>query len=152
MLLRENHRIERGSDGMLKLDGVTCQVSRCFPWSEPDRYFSLKDVEGKELLLVRELSELDLSSCEALRGALREAGFLFEIERIDSIKEELQLRVWKVRTRQGVRQFQTELESWPRKLPGGAILIKDISGDLFCIRNIGALNEKSQDLIWPFID
>jgi hypothetical protein len=104
------------------------------------------------MMLVKDLEDLDPDSCQALQDALAESGFIFEILGIDSIEEEFELRVWKAQTRQGKRQFQTLLEDWPRKLPGGSLLLKDIAGDLFCIRSVQSLNERSRKILWPYLE
>jgi hypothetical protein len=34
---------------------------------------------------------------------------------------------WRVHTDQGARRFQTRLDDWPRKLPDGGLLIRDVT-------------------------
>src|SRR6185503_13607538 len=82
-------------------------VRRCFPWSEPTRYLSLRDGDEEEFALVRDPADLDEASREALEGALALAGFVFEITRVLEIEEEVEIRHWRVETRQGPRAFQT---------------------------------------------
>ncbi|MEE8580585.1 MAG: DUF1854 domain-containing protein [Myxococcota bacterium] len=61
-------------------------------------------------------------------------------------------RAWPVRTRQGARSFQTKRDEWPRKMPGGGLLIRDVAGDLFFVPEPTDLDSKSQGLVWVFID
>ena len=68
---------------------------------------------------------------QALERALAEASFVLEVRRVDSVEEEVEIRQWKVETRQGPRSFQTHLDDWPRVLPMGGLLIRDVSGDLY---------------------
>ena len=63
---------------------------------------------------------LDAASRGAREWALANAGFVFEITRVLEIEEEVEIRHWRVETRQGERRFQTRLDDWPRALPGGA--------------------------------
>jgi hypothetical protein len=152
---QDSPRLERRSDGRLWVLGrgkprpVT--VSRCFPWSEPTRYVSLRD-EDDEVALVREVGELDAASRKALESALLEAGFTLEIEELFEIEEEIEIRSWRVRTRTGERSFQTPRDEWPREVPGGGLIIRDVSGDLFYIPEPERLNKASQRLLWPFVD
>ena len=92
-------------------------VRRCFPWTEPTRHLSLRDADEEEFALVRDPAELDARSRAALEMALAVAGFVFEVIRVLEIEEEVEIRRWRVETRQGPRTFQTRLDDWPRSLP-----------------------------------
>jgi hypothetical protein len=127
-------------------------VRRCFPWSEPARYLSLRDADEEEFALVREPAELDAASRDALAAALALAGFVFEITRVLEIEEEVEIRRWRVETRQGARAFQTRLDDWPRSLTHGGLLIRDVTGDLYHLGRPGALDRHSRALLWAFVD
>ena len=103
-------RVERRLDGQLWLRGrVECPVwvRRCFPWSAPLRFVSLRNRDDEEVALVRDLDELDRGSRAALEEALAEAGFVLEIEAVLEVEDEIEIRRFRVRTRQGERRFQT---------------------------------------------
>jgi hypothetical protein len=68
------------------------------------------------------------------------------------VEEEVEIRVWRVRTRQGARRFQTRRDDWPRTLPGGGLLIRDVAGDLFHVPDPDALDRTSQERLWAFVD
>ncbi len=148
-------RLERRNDGRLWALGhgeprpVT--VCRCFPWSEPTRYVSLRD-DDEEVALITDTGTLDAESRQALELALAEAGFMLEIEELLSIDEEIEIRNWKVHTFHGPRSFQTPRDEWPREVPGGGLIIRDVSGDLVYIRDPGSMDAGSQRLLWPFVD
>src|SRR5947208_3715892 len=128
-------RLEWRADGSLwALRGEEerpVSVRRCFPWSEPTRHLSLRDADEEEFALVRNPAELDPRSRAALERALEVAGFVFEVTRVLEIEEEVEIRRWLVETRQGPRAFQTRLDDWPRGLPHGGLLIRDLAGDLY---------------------
>ncbi|MBW2415545.1 MAG: DUF1854 domain-containing protein [Deltaproteobacteria bacterium] len=149
-------RLERRAGGQLVAarggQTQTVKVCRCFPWSEPGRFVSLRDSEEEEFALVTDPSDLDEDSRQALEAALVEAGFVLEIEVIHNVEEEIEIRCWQVRTAQGERAFQTPRDEWPREVPGGGLLIRDVAGDLFCIRDPDALDRDSQRHLWAFID
>lgn len=130
---------------------VPVRVRQCFPWSEPHRHLSLRDAEEKEILLVEDPASLGAASREALERALAEAGFVLEVTRVLSIEEEVEIRQWEVETRHGPRAFQTHLDDWPRSLPGGGILIRDVAGDLYRLM-VTELDRKSRELLWAFVD
>jgi uncharacterized protein DUF1854 len=149
-------RVERRPDGRLwaiqRGEERAVKVRRCFPWSEPGRFISLRDDEDLEVALVREPEELDAGSRRALEDALVEAGFLFEVTRVLEIEEEVEIRHWRVETRQGSRAFQTRLDDWPRVLPHGGLLVRDVAGDLYRLPEPATLDRRSRGLLWAFVD
>lgn len=149
-------RIERRLDGQLWLaqDGKAhaVRIARCFPWSARDRFISLRDDERRERLLVEDPAALDRASREALEDALVEADFVLEVERVHAIDEEIEIRCFDVETRQGRRRFQTKRDDWPRVVPGGGVLIRDVAGDLFYVPRPAALDARSRALLDVFVD
>ena len=153
---RADLELWRSEDGQLWLHtgsaATPVRVVRCFPWSEPGRFISLRKADDEEAALVRDVSELKPGARRALTLALLEAGFVLEIEGIDEVEEEIEIRTFRVRTRQGPRRFQTLRDEWPRELPSGGLLLRDVAGDLYLVRNPGALDPKSARLLWAFLD
>jgi len=149
-------RVERREDGQLwaERSGETCPVwvRRCFPWSEPTRFVSLLDHEKNEFALVSDVGALEPRSREALEDALAEAGFVLQIERIESVEEEVEIRTWAVQTRQGHRSFQTRLDDWPREVPGGGYVIRDVAGDLYHVASPQELDSRSRELLWAYVE
>jgi hypothetical protein len=149
-------RLERRCDGQLWLvrDGAASavRIARCFPWSARARFISLRDDQRRELMLVEDPRTLDAASRDVLEEALIEADFVLEIERISEVDEEIEIRCWRVETSQGARRFQTRRDEWPRTVPGGGVLIRDVAGDLFYIPRPEALDSKSRGLLDVFVD
>ena len=127
-------------------------VRRCFPWTEPARHLSLRDTDEEEFALVRDPADLDPRSRAALERALAVAGFVFEVTQVLEIDEEVEIRNWRVETLQGPRAFQTRLDEWPRTLPHGGLLIRDLAGDLYHLAAPEQLDRHSRDLLWAFVD
>ncbi len=154
---QESLRLEHRVDGQLwavkgGFESRAVSVRRCFPWSEPARFVSLRDRDEEEVALIREPESLDDASREALEQALVEAGFVLRVVKVNEVEEEIEIRTWKVETAQGPRTFQTRLDDWPRDLPGGGLLIRDVAGDLYHIADREGLDEKSRKLLWAFAD
>jgi Domain of unknown function (DUF1854) len=147
--------LERKADGRLWVtrDGVErpVWVQRCFPWSEPGRYLSLRD-DDAEVAFIADPAALDPESRGALEQALDEAGFVLEVTRVAAIEEEVEIRRWEVETEQGPRRFATRLDDWPQALPHGGFLIRDVAGDLYRLRDPARLDRKSRGLLWAFVD
>jgi hypothetical protein len=148
--------LERRSDGQLWAsrgdEECAVRVRRAFPWSEPRRFLSLRDHRDREFALVADPAELDAESRQVLEEALLTAGFVFAVTAVREIDEEVEIRTWRVETRQGARVFQTRLDEWPQPLPEGGLLIRDVAGDLYRFDSLAALDERSRELLWAFVD
>jgi len=148
--------LEQRRDGrlwaLLAERAVPVKLRRCFPWTSPERYISLQTDDDVELALVADPRDLSAASRAALAQALSEAGFVFLIRRVHSIKEDFELRCFEVETQQGRRRFQTALDAWPRETPEGGLLIEDVAGDVFRIEDPASLDARSRELLWELID
>lgn len=147
-------QIEREPGGQLcVLQGdkpVRVFVRPCFPWSQPDRFLSLRSQNGREIALVEKMDALSESSRAALETALAETRFTFIITGINRIRKDFELRVWEVETSQGARTFETKLDGWPLTLADGSIVLRDLAGDLYHIPDPAKLDRKSARLLWAF--
>jgi hypothetical protein len=131
---------------------VPVRLRQCFPWSQPSQHLSLRNDEDREVAIVDDPAELEPESRQALEHALAEAGFVLEVTRVLDIVEEVEIRQWTVETQQGHRLFQTHLDDWPRTLPNGGILIRDVAGDLYRLATPSTMDKKSRELLWAFVD
>jgi hypothetical protein len=130
-LALENATEVRIQNGLLFaiVDGepVSVRLRQCFPWSEPHRFLSLRDEDDEEVALIEEPAVLAPESRNAI-----EQG--------------------EVETKHGPRSFQTHLDDWPRALPNGGLLIRDVAGDLYLLAAPGQMDRKSKELLWAFVD
>ena len=149
-------KLERRADGQLwatyKGSERPVRVARCFPWSDPAAYLSLRDADDEEFALVADPAQLDLISRRVLEDALVESGFVLEVTAILEVDEEVEIRTWKVQTRQGPRSFQTKLDDWPHEVPGGGVVIRDVAGDLYHVPRPAEMDAKSRKWLWAFVD
>jgi hypothetical protein len=149
-------RLERGVDGRLWAStGARSQpvvVRRCFPWTAPARFVSLRDADEEEIALVADLDELDPDSRRALEASLVEAGFVLDIVGVDQVDDEIEIRTFRVRTKQGPRRFQTLRDEWPRPLPCGGLLLRDVAGDLYRVPDPKSLDPASRAKLWALVD
>lgn len=148
--------LERRRDGrlwaLLAERAVPVKLRRCFPWTAPERYISLQTEDDLELALISDPQTLSAASQAALSQALSEAGFVFLIRRVYSVKEDFELRCFEVETPQGKRSFQTALDAWPRETPEGGLVIEDVAGDVFRIEDPESLDARSRELLWELVD
>jgi len=148
--------LRREGDGRLFVivdgEAVAVRLRQCFPWSEPGRHLSLRDDEDEEIVLIEDPAALGTESRRALERALAEAGFVLEVTRVVAIDEEVEIRQWTVETKHGKRSFQTHLDDWPRVLPAGGLLIRDVAGDLYHLDDPRKMDRRSRELLWAFVD
>ena len=149
-------RVRRREDGQFEAlwqdQSVVVRVVRCFPWTEPGRFISLRDPDEREIALIADLGELDCASREAVEAALAEAAFVLEVTHVESIEEEFEIRNWRVQTRQGARTFQTHRDEWPRAVDGGGFLVHDVAGDLFRIPPAEQLDDETRRKLRVYVD
>ncbi|MBT3583758.1 MAG: DUF1854 domain-containing protein [Halobacteriovoraceae bacterium] len=126
-------------------------VKPCFPWTQPEHFLSLRDDDDNEVFLIEDLQALDFNAIEAVRHSMRPAQFILEINRINSIEEDVELRIFDVETVQGSRIFHTKLEDWPTLLDDGSILIEDLSGDTFKVEGLQRLDQRSQKILSTYV-
>ena len=131
---------------------MAIRVRPCFPWSYPKSYISLRDDDDNEVAFIKDLKVVDLNSRRCLKDALLDTVFVIEITKVICCKEEFEVRTWEVETQQGLRKFQTKRDTWPRILPGGDLLIKDVAGDLYCINDPHGMDPHSRKQLAAFID
>jgi len=143
---------ESGQLFVMEEPTVPVRVRQCFPWSEPHRYLSLRDASDKEIAMVEDPAALDDVSRGAIERALEIAGFVLEVTRVVTIDDEVEIRQWSVETASGPRSFQTHLDDWPRVLPDGELLIRDVAGDLYKLGAPRTLDRKTRELLWAFVD
>jgi hypothetical protein len=148
--------LEKRRDGrlwaLLAEQAAPVKLRRCFPWTFPERYISLQTDDNVELAFVSDPKALSPASQAALSQALCEAGFVFLIQGVYSVKEDFELRCFEVATPQGRRAFQTALDTWPRETPDGGLLIEDVAGDVFRIEDPATLDPRSRELLWELVD
>jgi len=148
--------LERRADGRLWAanggEPKPVTAHRCFPWSAPTQFVSLRSDDGTEIGLVQDVNTLSPTMRAALMDELAVAGFVLSIQRVLDIDEEIEVRTWRVITTQGPRTLQTGRDEWPRELPGGGIVVKDVAGDLYHVGNVSLLDTKSRKLLWALVD
>jgi len=133
------------------VDAVLVRPVKCFPLSDPTRFLSLRNDKNEEFAFVSGADELDASSATALKEALAAGSFTFEVTRIEEIKTDFELRVWKIQTESGPRQFQTALDAWPRPVDDGGYLVEDVFGDLYRFPAIDQLDRASAKIFWAMV-
>lgn len=129
-------------------DPLRVALRPCFPWSDPERYLSLRDTENEEVAFVEDPSTLDGGSRVALEKALEIARLTIDITAITGVSEHFQIVLFEVDTNRGPRKFQIKYDDFPHKMPDGSVVFKDLAGDLYRVAEPDALDERSAKLVY----
>jgi hypothetical protein len=151
----------RRSDGRLAVrekkengetEEIAVQAMSAFPWSRPLEYISIRDDKGREKALIEHIDRADENTRKLIIEELAGRNFMPKITAIESITPEMELFHWKVTTSAGPRSFLTGRHEYPRQLPGGKVLIKDVGNDLYIIENPKSFDPRSLKLLWVYLD
>jgi hypothetical protein len=124
---------------------------RAYPVSAPDDGVALMDAEGHELLWVPLLGQLEAPLRDKVKRALNEREFLPEILQLIQVSSFATPSTWTVLTDRGETQFLLKGEEDIRRLTGTVLLINDINGVQFMIRDLAAMDKHSRKLLDRFL-
>jgi hypothetical protein len=134
-----------------KDDVVDVRLRRAFPWSQPGRLVSVRDSEGKELLLIDELEPLDDGRRTSIERWLGDSSFVPRITSVIDVDVRFGYQQWKVRTDRGPAAFRVQEREDIRFLPDGRFRIKDADGTVYEMVPLEELDEASRRAIEPLI-
>lgn len=153
LYLKENNQLyfSKIDDVTKKTDEIEVNIKKCFPWSHQNKYLSLRNRDDEEVYLLPCIDLLDDQSKKNLLYYLSLSDFMLNIVDILSIDEEVELRNFKVVTTSGERSIQTKLDDWPKVLKNGSVMIQDLCGDTFVIKNLKSLKVAARKLIGTYV-
>jgi len=124
-------------------------VLRAFPLSEPDRFLSVRDDANNEVGLIVDPADLSVENRKLVEEALKRRYILPAVTRIVAAKERFGTVDWTIETDRGVCRFTTRnlRENIQRPAPG-RIILNDVDGNRYDIRNVGDLSSESQELLF----
>ena len=132
-------------------DAVDVRVRRAFPWSAPNELISIRDAEGKELLLVDSFEPLDDGRRTVIERALADASFVPRITAVENVDVTFGYQQWKVLTDRGPAEFRVQEREDIRFLPDGRFRIKDADGTVYEMVSLAELDEASRRAVEPLI-
>ncbi|MDF2567651.1 MAG: hypothetical protein K0R90_1107 [Oscillospiraceae bacterium] len=117
-------------------------LHRCFPFSCPENFISVRDEQGNEIGIIRSLDDLDKKTAELLISQMEMRYFLPQIQAISSIKDEYGYSYWEVSTDKGECRFTCNSNGSVIRLSETRVIITDISGNRYEIADIYKLLPK----------
>ena len=125
---------------------------RLFPVTGKDQFITLLDKSEKEVGLVRDFSELDEGSEEALRECFTEFYRIPRITRLLESEEEFGTLTWRVETDLGEVTFRIRNRHSDIKLMhNGRVLVRDASDNRYEIPDYSKLDKRSKHLLFSYI-
>ena len=123
-----------------------------FPLSDKEHFISLLQ-DGKEVVIVRDLADLDASSAKALRDCLDEYYLIPKILCVHSVKDQYGTLVWNCETDKGPVTFRIKDRHNDIKFyhETNRLLVRDSNDNRYEIPDTEALDPKTHHLLFPYI-
>lgn len=127
-------------------------VFRAFPFTEPERYISIResDEKQKEIGIIEDLAQLKEEDAVLIRSQAEMRYFTPVIQKVRKIKEEYGYSYWDVETDRGHCTFTTD-NNGVAKLSDTRLIISDISGNRFEIPDTNLLSTKEIKMVDLYI-
>jgi hypothetical protein len=132
-------------------DVAKVRIRRAFPWSKPDEFISIRNSEGKELMLLETLSGLSPELRQTIEQRLADTIFIPTITRVDKIDVTFGFQQWHVQTDRGLAEFRVQEREDIRFLPDGRYSIRDADGNIYAMRPRHEMDEHSRRALGPLI-
>ena len=125
-------------------DAADVRIRRAFPWTAPTKDLSIRSSEGKELLLIPDLTTLPVGLRAMIDKALAATSFIPRITRVDDVDMSFGFQEWSVQTDRGPIKFRVQEREDIRFLGGGRFRIKDADGNIYELPSLETLDPASQ--------
>ena len=148
------YRGERGFLG-LELDGRDyrrVQLSRALPFTAPEHYICVMDMDNNEIAVLESLELLDAPAQQLLREELDIRYFYPEVTQVKSVKEKMgsyyiELCIGTHEKTVAVKDISKNL----KQLGGGRLIVTDVDGNRFAIPDVYAIQKKSLRMLEPYL-
>ncbi|MDO5155927.1 MAG: DUF1854 domain-containing protein [Eubacteriales bacterium] len=146
----KNAKFEKTQGGFITLsyNGVfyeRVKIIRLFPFTDPDRYLSVRDGNENEIGVIEDLKKLPEETAALIKAQLELYYFTPVIEKIIGIKDEYGYAYFHVMTDRGECKFTINMgANAVSKLTETRLLITDLDGNRFEIPDVLALTVKEQ--------
>ena len=123
------------------------KLARYFPWSLPDAYISVRNVDGKEIVMLKTLDELDDDSRSIVEKELADKIFNPKIRQVLQLKREFGISSLSAITDRGEIFFQFHGRDDVRLLSPTRALFRDVDGNTFELPDITEMDPASRKML-----
>lgn len=124
---------------------------RAFPIAAPDEGISLLDGDGHELAWIEHLTTLDEPARSLVAQALEQREFMPVLQRLNGVSSFGTPSTWDVETDRGATRFVLKGEEDIRRLGPGLLIVNDMHGVQYLIRDLQAMDKHSRKLLDRFL-
>lgn len=124
---------------------------RAFPIAAPEDGIAIVNTDGRELVWIDRLDELPEATRALIRDELAQREFLPEIRRIRGVSTFAVPSTWEVETDRGDTALVLKGEEDIRRIGGGALIVTDLHGVQYLLRDPAALDRASRKLLDRFL-
>jgi hypothetical protein len=124
---------------------------RAFPLTDPRRGAALCDGDGKELVWIPSLDELEPALRQQVEDALARRELVPVIERIVRVSAPTEPAEWEVETDRGRARFVLNSEEDVRRLDENRALIRDAHGIRYLIASLDRLDAASRRFLERYL-
>ena len=124
---------------------------RAFPVQAPDDGIALVSGDGKEVAWIDRLEDLPAAIGDLVREELGGREFMPEISRIVNVTSFATPCTWTIETDRGDTEFVLRGEEDIRRLTVDTLLISDIHGIHYLIRDVRELDKHSKKILDRFL-
>ena len=128
-------------------DAADVRVRAAFPWTRPGGMISLRSAEGKELMLIEDLSTLGPETRRHIEQWQRRFSFVPTIRRVEQVDSRFGYQLWTVQTDRGPAHFRVQEREDVRFLPGGRFNVKDADGNVYALPGLRELDPGSRKAV-----
>ncbi len=126
---------------------INVRPVRLFPLSQPDRWISLIDSAGREIVCIDDPAQLGQSQKNVLIGELERREFVPIVKRIISVSGNSEPCQWQVETDRGLTSFILKDENDVRRLGDHSVLVVDSYSIRYLIPDRKTLDAHSRRII-----
>ena len=126
---------------------VDVEPVRAFPFTERDRFVSLRNAQGKEIVFIESLADLPAATRRVVEEELAAREFIPVIRRIVRIVGDGAPMSWDVETDRGAARFVMNNEDDIRRISFNTLVVVDSSGGRYFIPNAADLDAHSRRLL-----
>ena len=124
---------------------------RAFPLSDPLHAISICDQNGKEIVYIDSLDELEPATRAIVEESLAKREFVPVILKILAMPPRTEPALWQVETDRGVTSFEVESEDSIYRREPRQVSIVDVRGIRYLIPDTKKLDQKSQRVLERFL-
>ena len=124
-------------------------ISRAFPLSDRNHFLSVRDGGDNEIGLIVNPDELSAENRQLIEEDLERRYLVPAVKRVVSAKERFGIVEWTVETDRGPCHFTTQnLRENVQRPALGRIILNDVDGNRYDIRNVDELSRESQEILF----